>query len=193
VLGGVGGQLMQNDRHRLSGFCGEVDIRAFNQRTLVTRAEGQLTADELTKVYALPMASAQQGVCIRQRIDAIVERVDELFRRSAALAGALRNRGDAGKHILHAMVELGDEQVLVLLSFPAFGHINVDTRHALGAASSVIGNEASCLNPPDLSAGPDKAKLIDEFAAPFLECTNVFGAQPLYIVSVHARKPLLGG
>jgi hypothetical protein len=26
VHGGVGGQLMQNDRHRLSGFCGEVDI-----------------------------------------------------------------------------------------------------------------------------------------------------------------------
>ena len=103
----------------------------------------------------------------------------------------LRDRGDAGEHILHAMVELGDQQVLVLLSFSAFGHINVDTRHALGATGMVVGNEASRFNPPDLSAGPDKAKLIDKFASPFLERSNMFVAQTLHIVSVHARQPLL--
>src|SRR5262249_34492326 len=109
----------------------------------------------------------------RQRINAIVEGIDELVRRSAALPGALRNCGDAGKHILHAMVEFGDEQALVLLSFPAFGHINVDTRHALGATGMVVGNEASRFNPLDLSAGPNKAKLNDEFASPFLERSNM--------------------
>jgi signal transduction histidine kinase len=191
VLGGVGGQLMQNDRHRLSGFCGKVDMRALNERTLVPRAEGQLTADELTEVDALPMAPAQESVRIRQRIDAIVERVYELVRRSAALPGALRDRGDAGEHILHAMVQLGDQQALVLLGFSAFGHINVNPRHALGATGMVVGNEASRFNPPDLSAGPDKAKFIDDLASPFLERSNMFGVQTLHIVSVHARKPLL--
>src|SRR5688572_11198806 len=73
VLGGVGGQLMQNDCHRLSGFCGKVDSRASNNRTLVLSAEGQLTANELTKVYTLPAATAQQGVRIRQRIDATAQ------------------------------------------------------------------------------------------------------------------------
>src|SRR6185503_14752475 len=66
VLGGVGGQLMQNDRHRLGGFCGNVDTRAFYNRTVVLSAKGQLTANELTKIYTLPTALAQQGVRIRQ-------------------------------------------------------------------------------------------------------------------------------
>src|SRR2546421_12899366 len=106
-------------------------MRAFNNRTLVPRAEGQLTADELTKAHALPMAPAQQGVRIRQRIDATIERVDELVRRPVALPGALRDRGNAGEHILHPMVERGDQQVPRFFSFSAFGHINVDTWHAL--------------------------------------------------------------
>ena len=46
-----------------------------------------LTADELTKIYALPTAPAQQGMRIRQRIDATVKRVDELVRRSRRSVG----------------------------------------------------------------------------------------------------------
>ena len=90
-----------------------------------------------------------------------------------------------------AMVELGDQKILVVLSFSAFGHINVNPRHALGATGMVVCNEASRFNPPDLSAGPDKAKFIDDLASPFLERPNMFGVQTLHIVSVHARKPLL--
>ena len=47
-------------------------------------AEGQLTADELAKVTPLPMAAAQQGVRVRQRIDAAIEHLEELVRRTAA-------------------------------------------------------------------------------------------------------------
>jgi hypothetical protein len=67
------------------------------------------------------------------------------------------------------------------------------SRASLGATGTIVGNEASPFNPPDLSAGPDNTKLVDELGAPFLEGTNVFGAQVLPIVSMHARVPLLGG
>jgi hypothetical protein len=138
------------------------------------------------------MTSTQQGVRIRQRVDATREHVEKLIGRPATLPGALRDRGDACEHILYAMVELGDQQGLVLLGFSAFGYINVNTRHALGATGMVVGNEASCFNPPGLTTGPDKAKLTGEFASPFLERSNMLVAQPLHIVPMHARQPLLG-
>jgi len=67
----------------------------------------------------------------------------------------------------------------VVLTSAAFGYIDVDTRHAPGATGMVVGNEASCLYPPDLSARPDNAKLADEFRPPFFERTNVLGAKSL--------------
>jgi hypothetical protein len=45
------------------------------------------------------------------------------------------------------MVELGDEQPLMVLGFSPLGHIDIDARHALGTAGTVIVNKASRLNP----------------------------------------------
>src|SRR5262245_50697654 len=91
------------------------------------------------------------------------------------------------------MVELSDQQALVILGFSAFGHIDVDTSHALGATGMVIGNEASSFDPPEFTSRYNKAKLVDEFMPPFLERADLFGAQALHIVSMHAREPSLGG
>jgi hypothetical protein len=57
-----------------------------------------------------------------------------------------------------ALVQLGDQQALVVLGFSPLGHIDIDARHALGTAGTVIVNKASRLNPPDFVAGTDEAR-----------------------------------
>src|SRR5262245_58093157 len=89
------------------------------------------------------------------------------------------------------MIELGDQQALILLSFSALGHIDVDARHALGATGVVIGDEAARFDPPDFATGSDNAKLADDLPPLFLECANLFGAQTRDIVSMHTLAPLL--
>src|SRR5262245_46338296 len=91
------------------------------------------------------------------------------------------------------MIELGDEQALVVLGLSALGYIDVNSRHTLGPTGTVVGNEAARFKPPDFSPRAHKAKLADDLTAPFLERTNVLGAQSLRIVSMHARAPFLGG
>src|SRR5512145_3136993 len=108
---------MEDHRQWLRGLRCEHDVGALDQVAAVDRAGRQFVSDQRTKSYALPMAATEQGVSIRQRTDAAVEHLKELVRRPATLAGSLRDRRDAGKHILHAMVELGDQQVLVVLRF----------------------------------------------------------------------------
>src|SRR5215831_1280097 len=137
------------------------------------------------------MAATEQSMSVRQCIDAAVEHVEQLVRRPGALSRTLCNRRDACEHVLHAMVELGDQQVLVVLSISSVSHIDVDTGHPLGATRMIVGYEAARFYPPDLSARSYKAKLADEFGAPFLERSNVKGTQPLHVVSMDARVPLL--
>jgi hypothetical protein len=49
-------------------------------------------------------------------LDALIEGLDKLVHLAAALSRTHGNHGNAGKHILDAVVKLGDQQSLVLIS-----------------------------------------------------------------------------
>ena len=181
---------MKDHRYRLGSFCCKLNIRAFNVRAPLLRAERKLTADELAKAYARPTTAAQKSMRIRQRNEAAVEHIDEFVSRLATFPRPLGYGGNAGEHVLHAMVEFGDQKTLLVLVLSPLGHIDIDTRHALGAASLAIGDEASRFNPSHFSARPDIAKFIDELPSSFLERADVCSADALYIVPMHARPPL---
>jgi len=143
VLGGVGGQLMQNDCHRLSGFLRQVDMRALNERTLVPSCRRPAHCGRAQQGRRLPMAPAQQDMRIRQRIDASVERVYEssadLLHSRERCATAATQASTSSRE----WVELGDQQVLVLLAFRRSVTSMYNPVMRSGATGMVVGNEAS--------------------------------------------------
>jgi hypothetical protein len=189
VFGGVGSQLVQDHCQWLSGLCGKLDFWTLNERAAFFGAESQLRAHELSERNAPPAAAAQQSVRIGQGVDAPVEYLEELICRFTVAPGLFRNRRYAGKYILHTMVELGDQQAFVVLSFSTFGQIDVNTSHALGATIIAKLNQTSSFNPPDFSTGENNPKLVDELMPPFLERADMFAAQPLHIVPMDASVP----
>src|SRR6476660_2777622 len=184
---------MQNHRHRLSSFCSKVDRRAFNECVLVFCAEGQLAAHELSKGHALPMAAAQQGMSVRQGNDAPVEHLQELLCRLGALLRLLRDSGDAREHVLHAMVELCNQERLVVIGLAAFGDVDVDSDHARRLPTVIVSYASSCFDPPYLPIGPDDAKLTDKLRPPVLECVAALGCQSLQIIWMYTSAPILAG
>src|SRR5262249_17198209 len=130
---------------------------------------------------------------VGKRLDPVIEHMDEFIRRPAAFPRPFCYRGYAREHVFYAVVQLGDQKALVVLRFSPFGHVYLDTSQSLRTTRIVIGNGASRLNPPDLTARPNNAKLADELGSPFLERTNVFATEALHIATMDARVPLLGG
>src|SRR5262245_61514072 len=184
---------MQHHGDRLNGIGGKFDLRAVDERIAFLRAEGELSADELTQIYTLPARAAEQSMRVGQSVDAPIQHREELVGRFGRLSGTLGNRGHTRKDILHTMVEFGNQQVLVVLGLSTFRHVDVDARHTFGATGLVIINEASRFDPPDFTSRQHNAEFIDEFMSPLLEGMDMFGAQTLPIVPMHPREPLLAG
>src|SRR5262245_47211323 len=115
VLRGVGGQLVKNHGHRLSGFGNHTEGWALYDRIVVTCARRELRANKLGQVHTLPAALTQENVRVGQRPNAAVEGVKEVIPRRAAFASVLCNRRDACQHVLHAMIELRIQKGLLIL------------------------------------------------------------------------------
>jgi hypothetical protein len=66
---------------------------------------------------------------------------------------------DGGKHVLYAMVELGDQPALLVLCPFSLRDINVDADQARWMPIAVVGNEATRFDPPRVAISADKAIL----------------------------------
>src|SRR5580765_7979752 len=83
----------------------------------------------------------------RHRLDAPVERSDELVHRAAALARIHRHHGNAREHVLDAMVELGEEHVAMLLGPLALGDVDGEASQTDKAPSRVKLGSGGLLEP----------------------------------------------
>jgi len=91
----------------------------------------------------------------------------------------LGDRRNACEYILHTMVELGDEQALMVFGLSAFGHINVDTRHPLGATAVVIVSSLiSRIEKLEADLRKARANLVEFGAAHSRLSTGIDAAEP---------------
>src|SRR5262245_45921143 len=79
---------------------------------------------------------------VGHRSNAAVEGAEELVHRSATFAGALRNGGHRGEHVLDAVIELGNEQLLVFFCSLLFSVIADDTQQSYRLAFRIAHNGA---------------------------------------------------
>ena len=130
---------------------------------------------------------------IGQGIDTALEHGDEVVHRFGCVASSMRDGGNARQSILHAMIELGDQEGLVVLGLSAFGGIDVDADHATGAPGIVIANAGSGFDPPHLAAWSDNAKLVNTLGLTFFESAAAVGIDPDHIIRMHTCMPVVGG
>src|SRR5262245_33589142 len=95
----------------------------------------------------------------RQRLDAVIECRNEVGRRATSQLRLGNDGAHRREHVLDAMVELGNQYALLILSSPALGYIDVDTDHPPWALVGIVGNESSRLDPTKLVPGSENAIL----------------------------------
>src|SRR6476659_4843655 len=111
----VGGEFMKNHCQWLCGFWDKRDVDAFDERVAFIRPRCEFVVNQFGQTNALPTRAAQESMCIRKRAETSVEALEEFIHRLAAFPCALRDNPDARENILHAMVELRDQEVFVVL------------------------------------------------------------------------------
>src|SRR5262249_21706216 len=101
------------------------------------RVGRELAADQACEVDALPAILAEQRVGGGHGLDATVEGFDELVHRAAALPAIHRDHANTREHVLDAMVQLGDQQVLMLLGPLALSNVEGQALEAHKASCRV--------------------------------------------------------
>ena len=188
VFGSIGDEFMQDHRHGLRGLGAKAHLWARNVRIVVFSAWRKLTTHELVEIGALPTAEAQQGVGIRQRMDAAVEDIEKLIHRPSGFPGSLCNGHDAREHVLHTMIEFGDEEIFMILGLSALGNVDTDADRVRGPPRPVVGEAVTGLNPPHLTVA-DNPEDTDKLAFLLSECAAGLGGQLRQISRMYALSP----
>src|SRR6516165_11368099 len=90
----------------------------------------KLTAHELGEIGALPAIVTEQRVSIGHGLNAPMERWNVVIERIGASARFPGDHADALQQILHAIIERGDEQALLMFGFFARRNIERETLQA---------------------------------------------------------------
>ncbi len=94
----------------------------------------------------------------RHRLDAAVERLDELVHRAAALAGVHRHHRDAGQDVFDAVVELRDQHVLAFFGTLACGDVASEPLEQHEPPGRIELGARGLLEPDLLAVRPDEAE-----------------------------------
>src|SRR5215470_11843467 len=95
----------------------------------------------------------------RHRVNASLKRAYEIGHRSAPLLGMGNDSGDGRNRVLDAMVELGIQKFLGLLSSLALGDVDADADDPLRARVTIVRNETTPFHPTNLTVCANNAVL----------------------------------
>ena len=97
---GIGHQLVQHNRNRLGGFWRQQHLGTALRLRCPLPRRAPARVNEVAKAHALPVAAAEQCLCICHRLNAAIKHLEKLVHRGHCPPGALRNRGDRASAFL---------------------------------------------------------------------------------------------
>uniref|UniRef100_A0A0N4Z8C3 ABC transporter ATP-binding protein n=1 Tax=Parastrongyloides trichosuri TaxID=131310 RepID=A0A0N4Z8C3_PARTI len=129
VLGGVGGQFVEDHAQRQGAGGRQGDVRPVQAQSPHAMRQG-LMLQHRAQVRAFPVALGEQVVGVRQGHQ---PRLKGFGERAGVLMGAGRLHGDrlnGGQGVLHAMIELVDHQLLPFGGHDDIRHVMPLNKHA---------------------------------------------------------------
>src|SRR5215467_15862124 len=121
----------------------------------------ELGANQILDLDPIPLVADQQVLIGRKRLDALGEALDEIF--GIFGGGLVSDHVHDAEHVLGAMIDFAQQEVLPLLALPSFGNVlhNANETHepALKSIALKIGTPTA-LDPTHLSVPPQYPVLI---------------------------------
>src|SRR5215475_3639379 len=191
VLGRVGGKLVQHHSQRLHRLRRQRHARA-SDGNIVGGVGCKFAADDFLERDTLPATATQQFVHSCQGRNAPIEGGNEIGHRCIGVLRLRDDCPDGGEQVLRPVVELGIEDIPMLLRLLALGDIDIDAYHALWRAIVAIHDETARLDPAQLTFAHE-AVFDAVFAPAFVECLQTTVFDPLQILWMNARPPQPAG
>ena len=191
MLGGVRDEFVQDHRYCLARLGPQEHVGPFDVRVVVSRIGCELALEQLVQRQALPLPIAQQLMRRGQRPNS---RVESRYKMRHRAAGFECTRGDGGngrEHILHPMVELGQQQPLMIFGMTALSHVDIETDHALWSLVSAIHYQAARLDPAYLSSWTNDAILDAVLFPTFAKGLRPEILDPVAVIRMSSISPVV--
>src|SRR5262245_8750798 len=146
--------------------------------------------DDFCQRYAEPVAPAQELVRSAQRVQALIQRRNELHVRIGGFLRLCDDGTDRCQHVLDTVVELGAKRALVLLRSFALRDVDVHANQPAWPFIVTVANQTTRIDPANLGAASNDTVFYVELPPPLLKSLLLQEVHSLNVVWVQTREPL---